>query len=156
MVQNTLQSSYGRYQSAAQAGMPADMHGWDADSGICESASIGFGLAVSRGVADNGVILGGPTFKGIAVRDVTISHDTPDRYEEPDTVTVMNRGDIWVQVASAVVNDKQAYYNSSTGELGASGISNAVAIAGAIFLDTADEDGFSRVRLSNGIGDITT
>ena len=155
MVQNTVQSSYTRYQAAAQAGMPADMHGWDADTGVAEG-TIPFGYAVSRGSADNGVIPGGPTFKGIAIRDITISHDTADQYEEPDNVAVMNRGDIWVKVGTSVVNDKQAYYNSSTGEIGDSGISNAVAIAGAIFLDTADSAGFSRVRLSDGIGNITT
>jgi hypothetical protein len=111
---------------------------------------------VSRGVADNGVVLGGPTFKGIAIRDITISHDTPDQYEEGDNVGVLNRGDMYVLAATDVENDKQAYYNSSTGEIGASGISNAVAIAGAIFRKTASSGGFTIVRLSNGIGDITT
>lgn len=152
MVQNTLQSTYGRYMAPGAAGMEADMHGWDNDTGICESASIGFGLAVSRGVADNGVVLGGATFKGISVRDITISHDTPDRYEQYDNVAVKNRGDIWVLVGSDVVNDKQAFYDTTTGVISSSG----TAIAGAIFLDTQLSGGFSRVRLSNGIGDITT
>ena len=156
MTQNTLQSSYGRYMSAGVEGAFADMSGWDADTGICESASITFGKAVSRGSADNGVTLGGATFVGISVRDITVMHDTADRYEEGDNVAVAVRGDIWVKAKTAVVNQKQAYYNSTTGEIGASSISNAVAIAGAIFLDTADADGFSRVRLSNAVGDITT
>lgn len=155
MVQNTVQSSYGTRPPVAFAGMPADMHGWDADTGIAEG-NIGFGLAASRGSADNGLLVGGATFKGITYRDITLVHTTADRYETGDNVGLMNRGDIWVAVATDVVNDKQVFYNSSTGALGASTISNAVAIAGAIFLDTVASGGFSRVRLSNGIGDTTT
>jgi hypothetical protein len=156
MTQNTVQSSYSRYQSAGVAGAFADMSGWDADSLICESASIGFGLAVSAGTADNGAVLGGATFRGISVRDITVVHSTADRYEQHDNMAAAVRGDIWVLTATAVVNRKQAYYNSSTGEIGGSGISNAVAIAGAVFLDTAGSGAMARVRLSNTVGDITT
>jgi hypothetical protein len=139
----------------AQAGTIADMTEYNADTGIAEG-DIPFGRAVSRGSADNGVIVGGSTFKGIAIRDVTIAHATADRYEAPDNVAVLNRGDIWVQVATDVVHDRQAYYNSSTGEFGDSAIPNDVAVDGAIFLDTASSGGFSRVRLSSSIGKITT
>lgn len=157
MTQNTVQSAYSRYTAAAgAAGAFATMSGWDADSRILESASAGFGLAVSQGVEDNAAILGGPTFVGITIRDVTLVHDTPDRYEEGDTVGVAVRGDIWVVAAGAVEVGLQAYYNSSTGAVGGSGISNAVAIAGAKFLDTGAEGDLVRVRLSNAIGDLTT
>lgn len=156
MVQNTVQSTYNRYATAGVAGAVADMSSWDADSRILESASAGFGLAVSQGVNDNGAILGGPTFCGITVRDITLVHDTPDQYEESDTMGVLVRGDIWVKVATDVVAARQAYYNSATGQIGASGITNAVAISEARFLDTATNGGFARVRLTNASGDLTT
>lgn len=156
MVQNTVQGSYTRYGSAGAAGVVASMHGWDGDSRILESASAGWGLAVSQGVADNGAVLGGVTFKGITIRDITIVHTTPDRYEEGDTMGVLVRGDIWVVAGTDVVHSHQAYYNSATGEIGGSGISNAVAIAGSSFMETVAEGGFVRVRLSNAVGDQTT
>lgn len=156
MTQNTVQGSYPTRPPIAQAGMPADMSSGDADTRICESAAIGFGLGVSQGVADNGAILGGSNFKGITIRDVTLVHATADRYETGDNMAVAVRGDLWVQVANAVTPGLQAYYSSVTGAIGKSGVSNGVAIAGAVFLDTAAEDGFSRVRLSSSIGDITT
>lgn len=152
MVQNTVQSSYGRYMTAGAAGQPADMHNYDADTRICESTAIGFGLAVSKTGNDNGCILGGTVFAGIAVRDVTISHDTPDQYQEGDNVAVMVRGDIWVKVGAAVEAGRAVSYNTTTGVIGTSG----TAIAGAAFLDSAAENGFARVRLSNAIGDLTT
>lgn len=156
MTQNTVQSAYNRYGSAGVAGAFADMSGWDADSRILESASAGFGLAVSQGEADAGAILGGATFVGITVRDITLVHATADRYEEGDTMAVAARGDIWVKVANAVTVGLQAYYNSSTGAIGKTGISNGVAIAGAKFLDSVDADGYARVRLASAIGDLTT
>lgn len=157
MVQNTIQSAYNQYGGViGAAGVPSDMHGWDADSRILESAAAGFGLAVSQGEADDGAVLGGATFCGITVADKTLDHDTPDQYEEGDTMAVLNRGDIWVTAATAVVAGRQAYYNSVTGEIGASDVDNAVAIAGAKFLDTADADAVARVRLSNAVGDLTT
>lgn len=156
MVQNTVQSTYPRYGSAGAAGAVASMHGWDADTRILESAAAGFGLAVSQGAADNGAVLGGITFCGITVRDITLVHDTPDQYEEGDNMGVLVKGDIWVVAGTDVSVKHQAYYNSSTGAIGGSGISNAVAIAGAEFLDTVTSGGFVRVRLSNAVGDLTT
>jgi hypothetical protein len=153
---NNLQSSYSRYATDGAAGAPATMTGWDADARNLESASCPFGYAVSQGVADTGAIKAGPTFCGIAIRDVAIEHDTPDQFEQYDEMAVMVRGDIWVTVGTNVVAGRQAYYNSSSGQLGASGISNAVAIAGAKWLDTVTSGGLARVRLSNAVGDLTT
>jgi hypothetical protein len=154
MTQNTVQSTYNRYAPIAQAGMPADMSSGDADTLVCESAAIGFGLAVSHGSADNGGILGGTNFRGVAIRDVTLVHDTADQYETGDNMGVAVRGDIWIKVVNAVTPGLQAYYNTSTGRIGKTGAGTA--IAGAVFLDSADAEGFSRLRLSSAIGDITT
>lgn len=156
MVQNTLQSSYGRYMSAGVVGAIADMTTYDGDSRICETeAGIGFGLACSQGAEDNGAVLGGSLFVGISVRDITLVHDTADEYAEGDNMATAFRGDIWVQTKTTVVPRQKVYYNSSTGEIGDSGISNAVEIVGAHFLDTGAIDDIVRVRLI-GAGDLTT
>jgi hypothetical protein len=59
-------------------------------------------------------------------------------------------------VATDVVKKKGVYYNTSTGQFGASTISNAVLVANAEWLDTASSGGFARIRLANASGDITT
>jgi len=71
-------------------------------------------------------------------------------------MAVAVRGDIWVAAKGAVVAAHQAYYNSTTGEIGPSTISNAVAIAGATFLDSGADTDKVRVRLSNAAGDLTS
>jgi hypothetical protein len=151
MTQNTVQSTYGTTMPIGSAGAAATTHGWDADTKQAEG-NIGFGLAVSKGEADDGVLLGGSLFVGVSMKDITISHDTADRYEAGDNVAVMTRGDIWVVVEDAVVAQTAITYNTTTGALGSSG---GTAISGAIWKTSADAGGFAIARLS-GANDVTT
>lgn len=155
MTQNTVQSSYGRYLSAGVAGEIADGTPSFSDSRICEtSAGIGFGLAVSQGTGDNGAILGGGLFVGISVRDITLVNSVGDEIQQYDNMGVLINGDIWVQTKTVCVPRQKVYYNSSTGQIGKSTISNAVEIVGATFLDTGAADDIVRIRLT-GAGDLT-
>ena len=146
-----VQSSYGRRMPIGANGMAADMQGWDADTKQCESASIGFGLAVSRGTKDNSVVLGGACFAGISVRDVTLVHTTADRYEQKDNMAVATAGDWWVIVAANVLAGRAVSYNTTTGQLGSAG----TAIAGASWVTSASTGGLAIVRLNNTL-DLTT
>lgn len=152
MTQNTVQSTYGRTMPIGAAGAAATMHGWDADTRQCESEAIGFGLVVSNGEADDGVVLGGSNFAGVSMRDVTLNHDTADQYEEGDNVAVMTRGDIWVLAEDAVTAHTAITYNTTTGALGSSG---GTTIADAIWMTSAAAGGLAIARLS-GTLDVTT
>ncbi len=120
-----VQSHYNRYLTPAQVGMLASEINWSADTRIVETAAgIGFGLAVSQGVADRGCILGGSAFVGITRADPTIavaSGLTVDKYPQYDNAGILVMGDIWVSPDNAVVAGEAVYYSTTTGVLGHSG-----------------------------------
>ena len=61
-----VQTTYIRYLFPAQNGMLASEHNFAADTRIVETAAgIGFGLAVSQGVNDDGCIIGGSAYVGV-------------------------------------------------------------------------------------------
>lgn len=147
-----VQTEYNRYQPAAQAGTPATMTGWDADTLIAEG-NIGFGVVVSKGDADDGCVVGGTLYSGVSIRDITLVHSTVDRYEEGDNVGVLVRGDIWVVAEDAVVAKTAITYNTSTGALGSGG---GTAIPGSVWMTSADAGGLAIARLTAAMGDVTT
>ncbi len=147
MVQNTVQSTYGTRMPIGANGAPATTHGWDADTRIAEE-TIGFGLAVSKGDLDNSVTKGGALYCGIAIRDVTLVHDTADQYEEGDNVAVATAGDFWITVEDAVVAQTAVLFNASTGQLGSGG---GTTIEGAYWVTSADAAGLAIVRLTGDI-----
>lgn len=155
-VPSPVQTTYNQYMTVAMNGMPASTSGWDADTRICESApsGLGFGLAVSQStLTDRGAVLGnlsGSTFVGITMADQTLANlETPgaDLYQNYDNMAVLVRGDIWVVVGTNVAPNGAVYYNSVTGQLGASGITNAVQITGARWMTTATNGNLAVVRL---------
>jgi hypothetical protein len=123
-----IQSSYTRYLTNAEAGMPASMAEVFVDTKIFEEhasppAGIGFGLAVQQGTADRGVRLGGSgTFVGITRKNVTlIASEFTDGYAGGDNTDVWVRGDIWCVAEAVVTAGEAVYYNPTTGVLGHSG-----------------------------------
>ena len=88
-------------------------------TGTCETeAGIGFGLAVSRGtLSDRGTVLGGTLakFRGCSIKDVTLVSDTPDKYLPPNSMGIMESGEIWVEPAVAVDIDDPVHFDGSTG-----------------------------------------
>lgn len=91
-------------------------------TGICETASPGipFGRAVSQGtLSDEGVVLGGTLagFRGVSIRDITLRGDLPvlDAYLPPNSVGVLESGDIWVEPNEAVTAHAAVYFVAATG-----------------------------------------
>jgi hypothetical protein len=136
-----LQTAYQQYENVGQVGMPATMTGWDVDNRILDDPSgngAGFGLAVCQGfTSDKAITLGalsGGAFVGITRADQTLPrYDTTparatDTFYVGDNVPVHVRGDIWVKPATNVNSGDPIYFNSVTGQLGNSGIANAVAL----------------------------
>jgi len=148
-----VQSAYSANQPRGLAGQIASMHSYDADSRICETAAgIGFGLAVGRGSADNGAVLGAAAaadFLGISIRDVTLMNDDGDEYAQNSVMGVLVRGDIWVTAGGDVADGADVTFASTTGVLSSAGTSGTqFAISGARWLDTVSSGAVARVRLS--------
>lgn len=141
-----VQSTYGGNISPAVAGMWANMTNWDADTRIAEG-NIGFGLACGQGTADRGAVLGGALalFVGVSVKDITLVHDTADRYETNDNMAVGNEGDIWVQTSVAVTPADPVHYSSTTGIFAISGGEGP--IVGARWMESSAA-GLGLLRLS--------
>jgi hypothetical protein len=99
-------------------------------TGICETAAPGipFGRAVSQGtLSDYGVVLGGTVakFRGVSIRDVTLRGDVAlanlDAYQPPNSVGVLEGGDIWVAPSVAVTAHSDVTFDGTTGLFGTTG-----------------------------------
>lgn len=88
-------------------------------TGTCETvAGIGFGLAVSRGAdSDRGTILGGTLagFRGCSIKDQTLDVANGDKYLPPNSMSVCESGEIWVQPSVAVEIDDPVHFDGATG-----------------------------------------
>jgi hypothetical protein len=151
-----VQSVYIRYLLPAQNGMLASEVNWAADSRNVETAAgIGFGLAVSQGVADAGCIIGGSAFVGITRADITLARAditpplTVDVYPQYAVAGILVMGDLWVIPDNAVVAGEAVYYSSTTGKLGHSG---GTVIEDARWMTSAAAGGLAVVRLGNIAG----
>lgn len=112
-----VQTTYPAVMPVGLPGMPASMVNWDGDTRIVETAAgIGFGLAVSKGATDRGIVIGGASkFAGITYRDITLFGPTVDVYPQYTNAGIMVRGDIWVAVGAAVVAGTAANFVAATG-----------------------------------------
>jgi hypothetical protein len=126
------------------------------DSKTVETAAgIGFGLAVSQGTNDRGVILGGTAFVGITRADPTIGRAdvspalTLDSYPQNDNAAVLAMGDIWVIPDNAVTAGEAVYYSTTTGKLGHSG---GTVIEDARWMTGAAAGALALLRLGNIAG----
>lgn len=94
-------------------------------TGICEVASPGipFGRIVSQGLlSDQGIVLVATDnlkVKGISVRDITLRGDlaVADAYVSPNSMAVLEEGDIWVEPGEAVLAFDPVFFNLTTGVL---------------------------------------
>lgn len=119
----TTQTSYSERISPPSPGtLAGNVDTARTTTGICETASpgIAFGRAVSQGaLSDEGVILGGTLagFRGVSIRDVTVRGDngSVDHYLPPNSVGVMESGDIWVEPNEAVTAHAAVYFVAATG-----------------------------------------
>lgn len=142
------QTNYLERQAKAVAGMVASMRAWDAITRSCETAAgIGFGLAVGRGSADHGCILGGALglFRGATMKDITLMGSQSDKYAQYQNVGILTEGEIWVQVTGTPGPGDPVHYSATTGIFAASGGSGPV--IGARWMELS-EAGLGRLYLS--------
>jgi hypothetical protein len=122
-----VQSAYTRYILPAQNGMLASSINWAADTRIVETAAgIGFGLAVSQGVSDNGCIIGGSAFVGVTRADQTLPRSetlTLDQYAQYDNAGIFVSGDIYVNCYASVTPATAVVFEAATGKFGIAGTS---------------------------------
>jgi hypothetical protein len=145
LTPSPVQSTYQQYINVGQVGMRATDFNPLTDTRLADDPTgvgIGFGLAVSQGTThgDKSAVIGqvsGGIFVGITLSDATlpnltdISGQHTDMYSDSDNMAVASGGDIWVTPATAVQAGNLVYFNSVTGQLGDSAISNAVLIDNA-------------------------
>lgn len=113
----SIQPNYNATLDRGYQGQIADTRLSDMVSRICASPSIGFGLAVIKGVEDNEVALGvGGKFVGLTVRDVALPAANEDAYKEGNTVGVMVKGTMFAQ-AIVAVDGGDPVYRTPTGTL---------------------------------------
>ena len=96
---------------------PAEYNSEDA---FCEDTSIGFGIVVSRGTADDEVTKGGDgTSLGVTVKvnKETESDLTTVQYNQYEAVTYLISGNIWVTLNNAGNAGDNLYYNDTTGAI---------------------------------------
>ena len=155
----TTQTVYSTNISPPRAGTIAgNMDNAKVITGICETASpgIGFGLAVSQGaLSDQGAIIGGTLagFKGCSVRDITLRGDQSvvDAYLPPNSMGILEAGDIWVQVGEAVAAHDIACFVLATGVwVKTPGGANSGLIPGAYYKTAAALNGFAILSLPGG------
>lgn len=120
---SNVQGAYGERIAPPGPGIVAGhMNEARITTGICETASPGipFGRAVSQGsLSDEGVILGGSLagFRGVSIRDITLPGDRAvvDAFLPPDSLAVLESGDIWVEPNEAVAAGNAVYFVAATG-----------------------------------------
>lgn len=152
---SVVQSTYSETLPIAQAGMPADAD-YSADTRICESAAIPFGVAVSQGTSDNEALIGAASatvFAGVSIADKTINNDGgADGYNQYDNMGVMTRGDIWVTVGGDVTAGGDVTFASTTGVLSSAATSGTqFAVTGARWMTTATSGNLAKLRLGGAL-----
>jgi hypothetical protein len=130
----SIQDTYTARIDKARAGF---LYGSDynADSRIVETAAgIGFGLAVSQGTGEKGVVLGGSSFQGVTIRDITLGAED-DTYKQYKNCGVLTRGKIWVVPSVDVAVGDAVHFDAATGVFAISGgttVTNAAWRKGAV------------------------
>jgi hypothetical protein len=136
-----VQTSYDPAIAAAYAGMIAETQYKDAASRTVENATMGFGLAVGRGSADETARLDGSGFEGISIADKT---QLDAEYAVGSVAGVLRKGTIWVTASTDVNPSDPVTFTAATGVIGA-GL--ATTIEGAKFETTATSGNLVRVYL---------
>lgn len=139
-----IQTNYAATITKAFAGMVASSVDHTIFSRNVElAAGIGYGLAVTKGTADDGITLGGTVFAGIT----EATHDfTEDKYPQHATAACLEKGEIWVQVGVAVTAGQPVYFTAATGAI-TNVSSGNVAIPNAKFTSSTSGAGLAKIFL---------
>lgn len=112
-----LQTNYGDRQPKGFPGMKVDGEAYNAVTGILEVAAIGFGLPVSQGTEDNGIVAATDAndgdLIGITLRDVSLRPTDGDEFAVGGNVPVLTSGSVWVRVSGAVAANDDANFHDA-------------------------------------------
>lgn len=145
-----IQSTFSEDIPVGYPGMQADGELSNIISLILEgSTDCPFGTPVYRGTADRGVTLSvSANLRGIALATSgrPVTSDRPaDNYAPGDTIPVIERGKVWVNVNSSGATDgAQVYAVTATGAITSSS-SSATALTGWVFDETRSGAGLVRI-----------
>lgn len=153
MASTPVQTSY---RETMKPPAPGTISGSDFDTmtGNAQDASgngIPFGRAVGEGNVgthgDKATVIGGVIggFKGISVRDIAAGAAT-DVYKDKTNMSILRRGQIWVEPREAVVANDAVYYVSATGILSNTASGAVGPIPGARWI-TSSVDGRAEVYI---------
>lgn len=159
-MSTVVQRSYRPQIAYGVEGMISDETPSVVGSRNCETAAgIGFGKAVSVGTnaRGKGCVLGGSSFIGLSVRDVTLGlapvdplSDTPntlDKYGVNTAVAVMSAGHMWVKPQGNVADGDAVYYDATTGQLG----NSASGLAASGFISFTKNPDANETIVVNGV-----
>lgn len=137
-----VQTTYSATHDVAYAGQVSNSEPWNAVSRNVEGASgLGFGWAVIKGTADDGVLdAASGTIRGITVRDTTLDPANPDTYPQDSTAAILKQGVIAVTAGGTATAGAPAYYVPSTHRFVDSSAGPNVAVPTGVF-DTSGTDG---------------
>lgn len=153
----TTQTSYSERMAPPSPGtLAGQVNEARITTGICETvAGIPFGVACSQGSdSDEGAIIGGSLagFRGISVRDVTLRGDSGDldQYRPPNSMAIMESGDIWVEPNEAVTAHAAVYFVAGTGLLSDNSSGAVGPIPGAYWKTSCGVGGRAIVSIPQG------
>jgi hypothetical protein len=139
-----VQTTYTQYHKQWPGpGFEPHMAGYENVTGIVETVGgVPFGRAVSQGVNDKGVVLGGTKFRGISIMDQfrvpTPAIPVADYYQYRENIGVKTRGPIVVlnNSGGAVAAEDLVYFDATTGLFANS--EGAISVAAPTFSGTGN------------------
>lgn len=87
---------------------------------------------------------------GISIRDQTLVHSTVDRYESPDSVSILLKGVIFVTCGATVVAGDPVYWNPATARY--TKTTTHLKIPGARFNEPGSNGAVITIRLAEKVG----
>lgn len=144
----SVQTSYPGTQAAAYAGMQASMSPVDTISRVIETAGgIAPGAPAFQGSTDQACATTGAAFLGVVLVDHFARPTTAgsDNILKGDTVTIMQKGTVWVTVSGAVTAQAPAY--RTAGNAYTATATNNTAVNG-VFETSASDGGLAILKLN--------
>lgn len=144
-----LQTTYTENMPIGSIGRRVNMEEWNTITRTLQGATpLKFAVPVQDGATEHTcVIFTTGNFIGVSESNVVLQHDTPDQYEQYDSVAVCESGVMWVPVGvGGATRRTQAYYIAATG-LWTSTSAGNVEIPGCEFDSGAVAGGLAKLRI---------
>ena len=145
------QDNFSQYAGIGYHGqINTDYPSW-ASSQNAEGGAIGFGVAVSHGTADTQAVKGGASSAvliGVTVRTQSVENtlDGVSEYAEDRTMSVLEKGRMYVVVSDGATRGEAVYVVPATGEI-VSTVGTNVALTGARFVRSAAAGEVSEIEI---------